>query len=648
MPARSPSLLATARRHWAGLALAVLAGVVALWARHALFPGYSWNRDEPVYLWQVDLLRQGQLTATDGGFPKLFHPWLSARGDGTIYSQYTLGWPLVLLAAEVLTGSAIAAPVFGASLAVAGTYAFAYELLSSRRVATVASALMVASPILAIQGGVHLSYLFTLGVGLLFATALMRGTTKRRPVLLVTAGGLLGWIFLTRPYDAVLWGLAAGLYVLVVERSRWSQALPRLLVAAACAVPLVVVGLAHNHHVTGAWMEFPITAADPLDTFGFGGKRLMPGFDIFHYGPRQAVRATLKNAALFPWFLVGSYGGLLLAMWGLWTLRRQRSVIALLLIAAVFPLGYIVFWGNHLSSEAARISGPIYFVPLYAPACILMAEPLVRWWSDRRARAIGVAVALAVITVPLAANRFSVNHDNSAQQLAWRDSTSDLQGPAIVFVADTAPYLMYLNPYSRNAPDLDGEILYANADSPAMLDLIAARPERTPYLQVADVASQELGPREEPVDLHVALLPIVVHRDAELELVVHVSADADAAGATLAVTTSEGAALPVDGGPAGPDGTTVSVPLRTAEEAGAVALDERGILTVTLDLTPGAERPSAVRVRLPYRVVAGELEVLTPGEAQRLTKVGDTLQWHHAAGLPELGVTMGSATVAGG
>ena len=191
--------------------LAVAAALVALWARHHLFPAYSWNRDEPVYLWHVDTLRAGHLTPTDGGHPSLFQPWLSARGDGVFFTQYTLGWPLVLLAAAVVTGTAGNALLLGAALAVVGIYALGMELWHDRRVATVAGARSWwPRPSSPSRAASYLSYLFTLGLGLLFGAALLSGIRRQRMGLLLVAGALLGWIFLTRPYDAVLWGVAFG------------------------------------------------------------------------------------------------------------------------------------------------------------------------------------------------------------------------------------------------------------------------------------------------------------------------------------------------------------------------------------------------------------------------------------------------------
>lgn len=630
MPAALPRLRAAAGRHWPALALAVLAALVALWARHVLFPAFSWNRDEPVYLWHVDALRAGQLTPTDGGHPSLFQPWLSARGDGVLFTQYTLGWPVVLLAATVLTGSAGSALLVGAALAVLGTYAFAIEVTHDRPLATVAAALLVGSPLLAVQGGVYLSYLFTLGLGLFFGVGLLRGVRQRRPALLLGAGALLGWIFLTRPYDAVLWGAAFAAYAVVVHRDRWRTLVRPFLTVGVTAVPLVALALLYNRHVTGALLQFPITAADPLDTFGFGPKRLMPTFAITDYDLGLAATGTAKNVFFLPWFLAGSYVGAAAAAGGLWLRRHERSTLLLLLVGLVFPVGYFVFWGNWLSSLAARIGGPIYFVPLFAPLCVLIATTLLAAWRARRPVGLALLAALVVATVPFSISRFDVNRDISVQQEPWRTSVADLDGAALVFVADTAPYLLYTNPFSSNGPDLDDRILYAADSDPAMLDLIAEHPDRTPYVQQGSVAAPELGPREDPYDLDVVLLPVSVERGRRLAITVTPAATAEAARLVVALDADglhdEQATRGDDDAP-----VTFTVPVD--------ALATRGHLTISLgygeDDTAARTRPTW-RHELEYRVVDGQIEVLLPSAAYRLTLVDDELVWRRTPALPEL------------
>ena len=145
-----------------------------------IFPAYSWNRDEPVYLWQVHALREGKVFTSGGGMPLFFQPWLSGIRDGMFFSQYTLGWPLVLLAGDVLFGTAAAAIVFGTALAVVGTYALGRELTSDHRIALVAAATLTLSPLLVIQSGLYLGYLFSLGLGTLFGASFLAGLRTSR------------------------------------------------------------------------------------------------------------------------------------------------------------------------------------------------------------------------------------------------------------------------------------------------------------------------------------------------------------------------------------------------------------------------------------------------------------------------------------
>ncbi|MGH9085969.1 MAG: hypothetical protein ACRDYW_10985 [Acidimicrobiales bacterium] len=636
------------RSHWPAVALALASAVVAVLAKEHLFPGLSWNRDEPVYLWHVDVLRHGQLTATDGGHPDLFLPWLSARGDGSMFTQYTLGWPLVLLAARLVSGTSATALPVGAALAVVGTYALGYELSQRRRTATIAGGLLIASPLLAIQGGAYLSYLFTLGLGCCAGALVLSGWRLARPMRFLGAGAVLGWVFLTRPFDALLWGGAFAGSLLLTEWRRRREVVRAVTLVVTAALPLVAATLVYNRHVTGDLLTFPITAADPLDGFGFGDRRLMPGFETVDYDLATALRATAKNAVVMPWFLVGGYLGLVLAGVGLWMRRRDRLVATCLLVAAAFPIGYFPFWGTHLSSLASRISGPIYLIPLYASVCILAAVALDHWWSRSRLQQLAIVAVLVVTTLPGAITRFDVNRDISQAQTAWRTSVADLAGPAIVFVADTSTYLLYTNPFSSNPPDLDGEILYAVAGSPAMLDLIAEQPDRVPYLQQGSIASPELGPREDPYDLDVALLPVVVHRGPDLTLSVTVSPPPGTSHVAITVTTGAATSqrtLDASG--------SVTLELRLGHDGGTKATSPLGVLargTVAVavgfgDTPAEAEGAPTVQQLIPYRVAGQALEMVLPAAAQRLTLVDDELEWRHVPVLAELQVAVSPAQV---
>ncbi len=238
----------------------------------------------------------------------------------------------------------------------------------------------------------------------------------------------------------------------------------------------MIATLAYNKKVTGTFTEFPITAADPLDTFGFGLRRLMPTFGKDDYTVGSAIRSTGRTGC-------SSRCSCSAATWvssppgsGSWFRRRQRSTLALLFLMAAFPLGYFFFWGMHVSAATTTLSGPIYFIPLFAPLVVLIATAIVTWWRERRVVGIAVLAVLTLVTVPFAVNRIDVNRRISESQIPWRDGADAVHGKSIVFIQQSGAYLLFLNPFSSNPADLDGRILWATDQGAANLDLIAGTP----------------------------------------------------------------------------------------------------------------------------------------------------------------------------
>lgn len=514
---RAEGALRSPRLVWV---LALLAAVVALLSERYVYPGYSWNRDEPVYLWQAGLLRHGQLTVSDAGFPEVLQPWLTGHRDGVFFSQYPLGWPSALLVGQVVAWPALTLAL-AAVLAVVGSYALGREVTGDRRVAGLGATLFLASPIVAVQGGVYLTYLFSVGLGTLFTATFLAGVRLGSRRRVAVAGVLLGWIVITRTFDAVVWAAAVGGFVLVAERRAWRRHLRLVPWFVAAVVPLVVLQLLHNRHLSGNPLEFPITVADPLDTFGFGERRIMPAMDTVDYTPRNAARSSLKNAFFVPWFLVGAYLGAAVAAVGVAGYRRRRATWLLVALCAAFPIGYFSFWGMHVSALTSRLSGPIYYIPVYVPLCILMAQGFVVG-ARRHPRVTAlVAATVLVVTVPVGLGRLGLNRQLSRVQLAWAESASTVEGPAVVVVSPS-DYLLYLNPGSANGADLEGDILWATDADPAVIRLIEDHPDRRAYVQRADVPTAEQLPLETTAPYGVDLVPAEIVRGAALEIPVRV------------------------------------------------------------------------------------------------------------------------------
>ncbi len=650
-------------RVWPLLALAGLTVGIVVWARYTIFPAYSWNRDEPVYAWHASVLRSGALAAPDGFAPEFFRPWLSAARDGELFSQYTMGWPLVLVAGELAFGSPTAALAFGAVLAVLGTYAFARELTGDRGLALTAGMLMALSPIIPIQGGVYLGYLFTLGLGLLFATLALAGVRRVSPTRLVGAGLLLGWIFLTRPFDGVLWGAAVAGYLAWSNRRAWARLRRPAFWSAAGALPVVALTVWCNRRLTGRFTEFPITVADPLDKFGFGERRIMPGLDTVDYGIVFALKGTAKNGAVLPLFLAGAYVGLAVALLGLWRRRRDPTTVALAALIAIFPLGYFAFWGTTVSSYTSRISGPIYFVPLYAPLCILMASVVVDVFRRHRRAGAGLAAVLILSGLPFAIDRLAVSRAISEAQRPWRAAAEAIESfddPSLVFVGESGRYLLFLDPYSANAPDLGGRVLYATDRGGHNLELIERYPERAVYREEASLHADDLGPREHPNTPKVRLTPLsVVHGEAvTLEARVENTSGEPAVVAVLEIdgrrerlvvaTDSQRGDLytlrwtlirdtprPSSSGPSSSGTTDLDAERDNVRTLGK----EFGSVTVRVGFGGSAEDVVASsRQVLAYRIVGSTVQVLVPARAARLVDINGLDRWRPTFELAELAV----------
>jgi hypothetical protein len=399
------------------------------------------------------------------------------------------------------------------------------------------------------------------------------------------------------------------------------------VITAVAFAPFVVITLLYNRKITGSFTEFPFTAKEPLDRFGFGLRRLMPRTPLTDFTKEEAVRGELRNAFYFPQFLVGAWLGAVVAVVGLWLRRRQRSTLALLGLIAVFPVGYSVFWGIRLSSFYAFLSAPLYFLPAYVPVCVLIGTVILALWRRRPAAAVLLCAALVVVTVPFTYSRLDSNRAVSRAQVPWREAPANLPQDSLIFVASSGPFLMHLNPYSRNTPTLDGRLLYATDRPDQMLDLIAAYPGRTPYLEMtSDPALADAFNHPYPDVPTISMIPLSVLRGREFTIRAQVTAEQPGPlVAQLRVgASSELRVLSEDARPGQVYVTEwrVADPTVTADTRGTVPLTaDHGRIRVRVASPDAVEAPFAKRhlvQRYSYRTVDGVTEVLNPPRKLRV------------------------------
>lgn len=487
-PGEDPSEVAPTRwrRWWPVLALALVAFVLALTARHTLMPLGTGNADEGVYTYQAELLRHGDVTLPAAEHEPFFRPWLTGSREGRLFFQYEPLWPLVLAASDAVFGSMeVGVALCFAGLVVA-VHALAAEALRSRRTALLAAAFTVATPMLVWQSAMRLSYLFTTLLATLALAAAFRGARTADRWWWLVAGALVGAMVLTRPFDAVLTAGAAALVGLFIDRSGpLRERVPAGLAAIAGGSPFVIAALVYNALTTGSWRRFPLMASDPMNQFGFGQRRMQVGSEIIDYPARVALESLRDN-------LVGSvgwmFGGLLalaLAVWALTFAQRRGGRLVLLAYLLAFPLGYLFWWATKLAAEDVTNGiGPHYYVPAFVPLIVLSADGLARLSRRHLGAAAGVAAAMVVVTAYQLPGKIDVARFVTDYFEEVDAALAGAPPGSVVFLRTPTPagYLVVRYPFLLNDPDLDGPVLYAVDLGAENAVLASSLPDRRPYL----------------------------------------------------------------------------------------------------------------------------------------------------------------------
>ncbi|MDQ6855011.1 MAG: glycosyltransferase family 39 protein [Actinomycetota bacterium] len=615
------------RRYGAVLLLALVAAVVAIGVNTHLFPLFSADDDDTVYVFQARTLVDGHVTlpaATQGAF---FRPWLTGTHGDRIVFPFQYGWPAVLAAAQRLLGSMRWALGAVAGGLVVASWMLARELLRDRSKALLASGFVLASPFVVIQSGTYLSYAFALLLEVLFGFLLLRGLRLRSWPYLVASGLFLGLVVLTRPFDGVLIAIPFGIYAVVAHRRR-----PRRLVVMGAWVLLgfagpMAIGLILNAHLTGSPLTFPEATNGGIQQFGFGSRRLAAGTNVIDYSLGRALRSFWSNIVALPqWF----FGGLVAVAFAIACVvrkRRQPEYLLLAGLAIVFPLGYILWWGSTLSVTARNSIGPHYYLPSVIPVAILAAALLGDVWRSRRAIAVGGAAVMVLTTglvLPGISSKTTAIRDNFERGHRVI-AAAHLSNALVILPRDEheTPYVLHPIPYLQNRPDLTGRVLYASEHGPDDLRLLARYSRRAPY-RFAYVVP-EGGDIFHPA---LRLTPLSVTRSPEIAVRLRARAPAGSApGMTAYVTDGHriAASVPLDTA-SGPDAThdveyrvsPTSVTIDNGAATTTQPLPPSGVLRFGVAFGPGdftdGER---FERRVPYKSSKNGMELLLPAE-----------QWH--------------------
>jgi hypothetical protein len=529
------------------LALALLAGVVVFVVSVVVFPHYSTNHDEGVYLQQAAMLLEGRIFL-EPAVPDAVHPWFFVRDGDALYAKYTPVTAAVFALGKAIGGSyrvALAAVAAGnVALTVAlGRHAF------DHRTGLLAGGLLLASPLFLVSSSVFLSYAPATLFNLAFAYAYVRAVAANEragtaaPRWGALAGFAIGVAFFTRPFTAVLFATPFIAHALYRTASESRATMATTAATAVVGSAWVLVALGYNAFVTGDPLTFPYEAFAPRDGLGFGTREIL-GYTR-DYTPGLAVRANAEVVArlLVRWVPLG-LAGTALAAWGAWIARdatpstRAAEVPVRKLLAGVVAsvvVGNVFFWGNlnvlgdldALTDGLIWTLGPYYHFDVLAPVAIFAA-----WGSrdlvgrlqrvrgsvddveaaaDTRRRgamaagAIAVVLVVAVgataIAIPIDANMYTSEHLEPAYDVEREFDDAVLFLPQIYGDWLNHPLQGY-----RNDPGFDGDVVYALDRDGANFEVLDAYPDRSYYRYVyrgqwAPYAGEAIDPHVQRVEV---------------------------------------------------------------------------------------------------------------------------------------------------
>jgi len=635
--------------------IAVL-GALAVWlVSTRVFPYYSLNHDEAVYLQQAAMLLEGQFNL----YPPVedvFHPWFFVDAGDRLYPKYA-----PVPAAMFASGVAVGVPKLALAGIGAGILALTYGVTSEafdRPTGLLAAGFVLASPLFLVNTALFLPYAPTALLNLAFAFAYLRADRLGSVRWAAAAGIAVGLAFFARPYTAVLFAMPFVVHACLtlwrdrtaipaaLRRRGLTPGLKRQTVTAIGGFGGVAATLAYNAAVTGSPTRFPYEAFAPLDGLGFGTRRLL-GYEL-QYTPELAVRANAQVVGAFftEWF-AGGVLGVALATVGIAVVTRRgvtarQAALAGVIVSVI--VGNVYFWGNHnilgqlSDTDGGMIGalGPHYHYDLLAPTAAFAARGsiaaaarlrrLARDWlagdvvDPRTARVAVVAVLLvgaAGVGLGSAALLADPIADNADRTAVYERAYEPFEGgpPEKSVVLLPGPYGAWLNhPFQplRNDPGYDGEAVYALDDRPfAVAD---AFPDRRLYrYALRGIWAPSAGSPEA----------------ARLTRVRDVRGDRVTLDAAFGVPErAESVTVRIESGDEGttyvPESASGRLDLRAHLVPGAATLssDVRPIGNGTVDpgdeirlsvlVDYGAGNAFEYRLTLPVRVASGEVRALSP------------------------------------
>lgn len=361
------------------VALAVL--LLTVLVNRVAFDGMPHLQDEIVYLFQAKCLLQGSVSvpAPPPSAIEALNVYLLEVVDNRWYSVTFPGWPLILAGGVALGVPWLVNPVLAALCILLAHSVF--RQVADRKTANLIILLLGFSPWFIATSASMMVHTLTLFCVLAAWAALLKARQERSALLGLCAGAAMGIFFLTRPYEAAIFGTIMG-----VSTLRWLGQTKGWQIVIGYGVGCIAVGgvlLLFNAHFTGSLLTTPINEyADEL--WGPGANRIGFGPDIGPNPPwgtvdvlpgHSPVEGLINaqnsmqslNVELFGWGIGSLSIVVALILWG----RPTRFDLCFLGLAGATVVAYFPYWFT-----GTFYIGPRYWFMALLPLTVVTATGL--------------------------------------------------------------------------------------------------------------------------------------------------------------------------------------------------------------------------------------------------------------------------------
>lgn len=469
--------------------IAMISFLTVMAINHFIFPYYSNNHDEGVYIFQAKMLAEGKIYLNSDEYSDFFNTWFFINDDNKLYSRYTPVHSLIICVFILLGNMGLTIGVM-AGLNIIFLYFIAKEIYD-KDTAKIVSIICLSSPLFLIISSTYLSYTSSFLFGMIFIYYFIKSTKNDNRKYPMVAGIFLGVLFFDRPYDAILIGIPFIGYIIyrtVVGRDK--KNFTNLYLICLSFLPIFLIVLSYNYVLTGNPFLFPFSKYEPLDTLGFGIKTVSPYSPIYLYTIDEAIESTkiFLYQLLFNWTAVGIFF-ICFSLFAILFRKRLRLSIyrlsiyekLLLMMFLSGVMGNFLFWGIYHTlkwENAINMFGPIYYFNLLLPISVIFGRvtyhinnyinnqcSAVRLYNIKLDRFIGsiILVLIVLANIWLVYPKMELNYKYTEKNEKMYSIILDNKiSNAVIFLPTIyGPYIQHPFGYLINDPSFNGSIVYS-------------------------------------------------------------------------------------------------------------------------------------------------------------------------------------------